>query len=31
VRMGAVQHPHVADDAAKPGWFAAWYLADEGA
>jgi malto-oligosyltrehalose trehalohydrolase len=20
-------HPHVADDAAKPGWFVAWYLA----
>lgn len=21
-------HPHIADDAPKPGWFVAWYLAD---
>ena len=24
-------HPPVADNAARPGWFAAWYLADRGA
>jgi maltooligosyltrehalose trehalohydrolase len=30
-RMLHSTHPHVADDAAKPGWFAAWYLADGGA
>jgi malto-oligosyltrehalose trehalohydrolase len=24
-------HPHAADDTARPGWFAAWYLADAGA
>ena len=30
-RMLHSTHPHVADDAAKPGWFAAWYLADKGA
>jgi maltooligosyltrehalose trehalohydrolase len=30
-RMLHSTHPHVADDAAKPGWFAAWYLADRGA
>ncbi|HEY1384982.1 MAG TPA: malto-oligosyltrehalose trehalohydrolase [Dongiaceae bacterium] len=23
-------HPHVADDGPKPGWFVAWYLANEG-
>jgi maltooligosyltrehalose trehalohydrolase len=23
-------HPHVADEASKPGWFVAWYLTDEG-
>ena len=27
-RMLHSTHPHVADDAPKPGWFAAWYLAD---
>ena len=30
-RMLHSTHPHVADDAAKPGWFVAWYLADRGA
>jgi maltooligosyltrehalose trehalohydrolase len=30
-RMLHSTHPHVADDAAKPGWFVAWYLADGGA
>jgi malto-oligosyltrehalose trehalohydrolase len=30
-RMLHSTHPHVADDAAKPGWFAAWHLADGGA
>jgi malto-oligosyltrehalose trehalohydrolase len=28
-RMLHSTHPHVADDAAKPGWFAAWYLSDD--
>jgi maltooligosyltrehalose trehalohydrolase len=28
-RMLHSTHPYVADDAAKPGWFAAWYLADD--
>jgi malto-oligosyltrehalose trehalohydrolase len=27
-RMLHTTHPHVADDAAKPGWFVAWYMAD---
>ncbi|WP_284735577.1 malto-oligosyltrehalose trehalohydrolase [Dongia deserti] len=30
-RMLHSTHPHVADSAAKPGWFVAWYLADRGA
>jgi malto-oligosyltrehalose trehalohydrolase len=30
-RMLHSTHPHIADDAARPGWFAAWYLADGGA
>ncbi len=30
-RMLHSTHPHAADDAAKPGWFVAWYLADGGA
>ena len=30
-RMLHSTHPHVADGAAKPGWFVAWYLADGGA
>jgi malto-oligosyltrehalose trehalohydrolase len=30
-RMLHSTHPHVADDAVRPGWFAAWYLADGGA
>ena len=30
-RMLHSTHPHAADDAARPGWFAAWYLADGGA
>jgi 1,4-alpha-glucan branching enzyme len=30
-RMLHSTHPHAADDAGKPGWFAAWYLADAGA
>jgi hypothetical protein len=30
-RMLHSTHPHVADDAARPGWFVAWYLADGGA
>lgn len=30
-RMLHSTHPHVADAAARPGWFVAWYLADGGA
>ena len=30
-RMLHSTHPHAADDAARPGWFVAWYLADGGA
>jgi len=30
-RMLHSTHPQLADDAARPGWFAAWYLADGGA
>ena len=30
-RMLHSTHPHVADDAARPAWFVAWYLADGGA
>jgi maltooligosyltrehalose trehalohydrolase len=29
-RMLYSTHPHLADDAAKPGWYAAWYLDDRG-
>ena len=30
-RMLHSTHPHLADGAAKPGWFVAWYLAEGGA
>ena len=30
-RMLHSTHPHVGDDAARPGWFVAWHLADGGA
>ncbi|HKP24653.1 MAG TPA: malto-oligosyltrehalose trehalohydrolase [Dongiaceae bacterium] len=30
-RMLHSTHPHAADDASRPGWFVAWYLADGGA
>jgi malto-oligosyltrehalose trehalohydrolase len=30
-RMLHSTHPHVGDDAVRPGWFVAWYLADGGA
>ena len=30
-RMLHSTHPHIADAAAKPGWYVAWYLVDPGA